>query len=77
MEEATVAEVTAVVEVIQDQPVAAPIHHQGLTAVHQYVQVPGQQGQAPAEATVAAVPLVHHAPVRRGQAVQCGKNRAR
>ena len=76
MEEATVAEVTAVVGVIQDQPEVAPLHHQGLTAV-QYAQVPGQQGQALAEATVAAVPLVHHAPVQRGQAAQCGKNRAR
>lgn len=74
MEEATVAGVTAVVEIIQDQPVAAP-HHQGLMAVPQYVQVPGQQGQAPAEATAAAVPLVHRVPVQRGQAVQCVKNR--
>lgn len=75
MEEATVAGVTAVVEVIQDQPVAAP-HHQGLMAVPQYVQVPGQQGQAPAEATAVAL-LVHHEQAQCDQVVQYGKDRAR
>ena len=76
VEEATVAEVTVVVEVIQDQPEAAP-HRQGLTAVHRYAQVPERLGQAPAEAMVAAVPLVHHDRVQLGQAAQCGKNRPR
>lgn len=75
MEEATVAEVTAVVEVIQDQPEAAP-RHQGLTAVHQYAQAPERLGQALAEAT-AAVPLAHHDRVPHGQAVRYGKDRAR
>ena len=75
MEEATAAEVTAVVEVIQDQPAAAP-RHQGLMVVHQYAQAPERLGQAPAEATAVA-PLAHHDRVPHGQAVQYGKDRAR
>ncbi len=61
------AEVTAAVEVIQDQPEAAH-RHQGLTAVHQSVQVPEQLGQAPAEAT-AVVPLAHHERVQHAAAL--------
>ena len=76
VEEATVAEVTAVVEVIQDQPEAAP-HHQGFTAVQPYVQALGRPGQVLAEAMAAAVPLAHHARVRHGQAARYGKNRPR
>ena len=64
-EEATEAEATAVVEVIQDQPEAAR-RHQGITAV--------RHAQAPAEA-IAVVPLEHHDRVQHGQAAQYGKNR--
>ena len=66
VEEATVAEVTAVVEVIQDQPEAV---------VHQYAQVPERLEQALAEATVAVAPLVHHERAQRGQAARYDKNR--
>ena len=71
--EATVAEVTVVVEVIQDQPEAAP-RHQGVTAVQQYAQAPELLGKALAEAT-AVVPLPHHDRVQHGQAAQYDKNR--
>ena len=73
VEEATVAEVTAVVEVTLDQPEAVP-RHQGVTAVQQYAQAP--ERQAPAEATAVA-PLAHHERVQHGQAARYGKNRAR
>ena len=74
VEEATVAEVTVVVEVIQDQPEAVP-RHQELTAVHQYAQVPERLGQALAEAT-AAVLRARHERVRPVQAARCDKDRA-
>ena len=74
MEEATAAEVTAVVEVIPDQPEAAP-RHQELTAVHQYAQTPERLEQAPAEA-MALVPLAHHDRVQHVQAAQYDKDRA-
>ena len=69
VEEATVA------EVIQDQPEVVP-RHQELTAVQQYAQVPGQLGQALAEATAAA-PLAHQERAQHGQAAQYGKDKAR
>ena len=76
--EVTVAEVTAVVEIIadhlQDQPEAVP-RRQGLTAV-QHGQPPERLGQAPAEAT-AVVPLAHPDRVQHGQAVRYDKNRLR
>ena len=67
MEEATVAEVTVVVEVIQDQPEAA---------IHQYAQVPERPGQALAEATAVAL-LAHHERAQHDQAARYGKDRAR
>ena len=79
MGEATVAEVTVAVEAIvvveimeqpQDHRGVAPIHHQGLTAVHQSAQAPGRPGQVLAGATAAAVPLIHRERVQHGQAVQ-------
>ena len=69
------AEATVVVEVIQDQPEAAP-RHPGLTAVQQYAQAPEPLGKARAEATAAAV-LAHHDRVQRGQAALYDKDRAR
>ena len=74
VEEATVAEVTVVVEVIQDQPEAA-LHRQGLTVVHRYAQALEPLGQALAEATAVAVLLAHRERVQHGQAAQYGKNR--
>ena len=74
VEEAMVAEVTAVVEAIQDQREAAP-RHQGLTAVHQYAQAPELRGKALAEAT-AVVPLGHHDQVQHGPAALYDKDRA-
>ena len=73
VEEATVAEVTAVVEVIHDQPEATP-RHQGLTAVLQCALVPDLLGQALVEATVVA-PLAHHDRVQHGQAARSDKDR--
>ena len=75
MEGATVAGVTVVVEVIQDQPEAAH-RHQEHTVVQQYVQVPERLEQVPAEATAVA-PLAHHDRAQRGQAAPCGKDRPR
>ena len=84
MDEATVAEVTAAVEAIvvveiteqpQDHRGVAPIHHQGLMAVHRSAQAPGQPGQVPVEVTVAAAPLIPHERVQHGQAVLSDKNR--
>ena len=72
VEEATVVEVTVVVEAIQDQPEAA---RQGLTAVHQYAQAPEQLGKAPAEATAVAA-LAHHGRAQPGRAVPYDKDRA-
>ena len=72
VEEATAAEATVVVEVIQDHPEAP----QDLMAVHQYAQAHGRLEQAPAEATAAAL-LAHHERVQHGQAVRYGKDRAR
>ena len=67
MEEATV-----VVEVIQDQPAAAP---QGLMAAHQYAQALARLGQALAEPTAVA-PSVHHERAQHGRAARYDKNRA-
>ena len=84
VEEATVAEVTAVVEVIvvagvtehrRDRP-AAPIHPQGLTAVRRYAQVPAQAGKVQA-VVMAAAPPAHHDRAHRGQVARYGKNRLR
>ena len=81
VEEATVAEVTAVVEVIvvagitehrRDRPAAA---RQGLTAARRYAPVPAQVGKVQA-AVMAAVPPAHPNQVHRGQAAQYGKDRA-
>jgi hypothetical protein len=83
VEEATVAEVTAVVEVIvvagvtehrRDRP-AAVIHPHDPTAVRRYAQVPAQAGKVQA-AAMAAVRPAHHDRAHRGQAAQCGKDRA-
>lgn len=82
VEEATVAEVTAVVEVIvvagitehRRDPPAAATHPHDLTAVRRCAPAL-EVGQAPAEATEVA-PLAHHDRAQRGQAAQCGKDRA-
>ena len=83
VEEATVAEVTAVVEVIvvaevtehrRDHPAAA-IHPHDLTAVRRYAQARAQAGKVQA-VVMAAVPPAHHDRAQRGQVAQCGKDRA-
>ena len=69
------AEVTVVVEVIQDPP-EVTLHRRGLTGVHQCAQAPEQQVRAPVE-VMAAVPRVQPDRAQGGRAARYDKNRLR